>query len=130
MCRVCIRNQNYCTEFKTSPYILIAQHPQKNNERNNFINVVQDACTNECDFSAGLDATKLVKGVHLSEQNQAAVVGAYPDHFFPASESSVGEVEYKPTYIKLEKNSQSLHLKSKLLFSIYNMFERVCCLIF
>ena len=81
-------------------------------------------------FSEEFVATKLLKGVHLSEQNQAVVGGAYPDHFFPASESSVGEVEYKPTYIKLEKNLQSLHLKSKLLFSIYNMFERVCCLIF
>ena len=33
-------------------------------------------------FSAGLDATKLVKGVHLSEQNQYIVDDAYPDNCF------------------------------------------------
>ena len=40
-------------------------------------------------FSAGFDATKLVKGVRLSEYNQAIVGGAYPDNFVPVSESKV-----------------------------------------
>ena len=55
-------------------------------------------------FSAGFDATKLVKGVRLSEQNQAIAGGAYPDHFVPVSESSVEEVDNKLTYLKPEKN--------------------------
>ena len=32
-----------------SPFILIAGRPQTNNKSNNFINVVQDACTNACE---------------------------------------------------------------------------------
>ena len=34
-------------------------------------------------FSAVFDATKLLKGVRVSEQNQAIFGGAYPDRFFP-----------------------------------------------
>ena len=36
-------------------------------------------------FIAVFDATRLVKGVRFSEQNQAIVGGAYPYHFFPVS---------------------------------------------
>ena len=32
-----------------SPYIIIAGRTQTNNESNNFINVVQDVCTNACE---------------------------------------------------------------------------------
>ena len=51
----------------------------------------------------------------MSEQNQAVVGGAYPDHFFPASESSVEEVEYKLTDLKLEKKCAELAFKIKII---------------
>ena len=66
-------------------------------------------------FSARFDETKLVKGVRLSEQNQAIVGVAYPDHFFPVSKSSVEEVDKKLTDIKLEKNGAELALKIKII---------------
>ena len=66
-------------------------------------------------FSAGCDATKLVKGVRLLEQNQDIVGGTYPDNFVPVSESSVEEVENKLTDIKLDKNSAELAFKMKII---------------
>ena len=76
-----------------------------------LINVVQWPNS----FSAGFDATKLVKGVRLSEQNQAIAGGAYPDHFVPVSESSVEEVDNKLTYLKPEKNGAELSFGVKII---------------
>ena len=56
-----------------------------------------------------------MKGVRLSEQNQAIVGGTYPDHFFPFSESSLEEVNNKLTDIKLEKNGADLAFKIKII---------------
>ena len=67
-------------------------------------------------FSAGFDSTKLVKGVHLLEQKQAIVGGAYPDHIVSVSKSSVEEVENKLTDLKLEKNGAELAFKIKIIF--------------
>ena len=67
-------------------------------------------------FSAGFDAKKLVKGVRLSEQNQAIIGGAYPDHYVPFSESNAEEVEKKLTDLKVEKNGAELAFRIKLLF--------------
>ena len=68
---------------------------------------------NSC--SAVFDATKLMKGVRLSEYKQDIVDGAYPDHFVPVSEWSVEEVENKLTDLKIEKNGAELAFEIKII---------------
>ena len=88
-----------------------------------FIKEIIDGVQGPNSFSAGFDAKKLVKGVHFSEHNHDIVGGAYPDHFFPVSESSVGGVENKLTDLKLEKNGAELAFEIKIIVLTLQLFR-------